>query len=457
VRLFIDGVAVIDQWIDQGSTTYRTTLPLDGGPHSLVMEYYESGGGAVARLEQTMLGGPAVDDGYQASYWNTTDAFDPPSIPTTPPDVSRTDETLDFDWGPGSPAVGIAPNRFVAQWTKSVVLSAGVYRFTGGRDDGMRVFLDGTPLLDQWTFGNDTYQVDRVVTGGPHELRVDYFEAGGGARAEFTYERKGDVTDGDDAEYAAEYFANRDLEGTPVLTRTEHGVDFTWGGGSPGDGVPADDFSARWTRMITLDQEGALEFTVTSDDGFRLLVDDQLVMDHWTLQGTTTYTAVRQLGAGEHEIVLEYFEAKGDATARFSFEPTAEPPPPPPPPPDPFAAEYFDNGSLAGAPVVERQDGKIDFDWGGGSPAPGVPANDFSARWTRTKGYDAGRYRFEVTGDDGIRVLLDGETVIDGWFYQPPTTYTAELDLDQGQHTVVVEYFEWGGGAVARFSETPIP
>lgn len=457
VRLFIDGVAVIDKWIDQGPTTYRTTLPLDGGPHSFVMEYYESGGGAVARLERTMLGGPPVDDGYEAAFWNTTDANDPPSIPTTPPDVSRTDETLDFDWGQGSPAADIAPNRFVARWTKSVVLSAGVYRFTGGRDDGIRVFLDNTPLIDQWTFGNESYSVDKVVTSGPHELRVDYFEAGGGARVEFTYERRGDVADGDRAQYEAEYFANRNLEGDPVLRRTEDSVDFAWGGGSPGNGVPADDFSARWTRRIALLEEGAHEFTVTSDDGFRLLVDGQPVMDHWALQGATTYTATRQLGAGEHEIVLEYFEARGDALVRFGFEPTDSPPPPPPPPPAPFAAEYFDNGTLSGAPVLQRQDETIDFDWGGGSPAPVVPANDFSARWTRTKAYDAGRYRFEVTGDDGVRVLVDGEQVIDGWFYQAPTNYSAEVTLGEGQHTVVVEYFEWGGGAVARFREIALP
>ena len=47
-----------------------------------------------------------------------------------------------------------------------------------------------------------------------------------------------------------------------------------------------------------------------------------------------------------------------------------------------------------------------------------------------------------MTGDDGIRVLVDGVPVIDGWFYQPPTTYTADIPLSEGQHTVVVEYFE---------------
>jgi hypothetical protein len=83
-----------------------------------------------------------------------------------------------------------------------------------------------------------------------------------------------------------------------------------------------------------------------------------------------------------------------------------------------------------------------------------VPVNLFSARWTRTKTYAAGTYRFSVTGDDGIRVLVDGTQVVNGWFRQGPTTYTADVPLSEGDHTVVVEYFEHTGGAVAKFSES---
>ena len=78
------------------------------------------------------------------------------------------------------------------------MLSAGVYRFSGVRDDGIRAYIDNVPVVDQWTFGNAEYSIDKVVAGGQHELRVEYFEAGGGARAEFSYDRIGEVvpTDG---------------------------------------------------------------------------------------------------------------------------------------------------------------------------------------------------------------------------------------------------------------------
>ena len=253
--------------------------------------------------------------------------------------------------------------------------------------------------------------------------------------------------------YDAEYFANRTLSGTPALTRKDEAVDFTWGGGAPGDGVPADSFSARWTKAVTLDEAATYAFTVTGDDGVRLFVDGDKILDRWVQQGATTYTALKQLSPGTHTVVLEYFEAGGDAVAKLSYARTAEPPPPPT---EPFQGEYFANSTLSGAPALTRTDSTLDFDWGEGPPNAALPANQFSARWTRTMTYEAGTYRLSVTGDDGIRLFVDGVPVVNGWFYQAPTTFTADIALAAGPHTVAVEYFEWTGGAVAKFSQAKL-
>ena len=184
------------------------------------MEYYENSGGAVARLGYSQVTEPAADTGYHAEYWNTPGATGPPTIPTGPADLERQDETLDFNWVAGSPGAGIAADRFVARWTKTATLSAGLYRFTGSRDDGIRAYIDNVPIIDDWSFGNQTYSVDKVVAGGRHELRVEYFEGGGDARAEFTYDRIGDVAS-DTAPPSA----------PPGLTATASGssrVDLSW-------------------------------------------------------------------------------------------------------------------------------------------------------------------------------------------------------------------------------------
>jgi glucose/arabinose dehydrogenase len=448
VRLTIDGVRVIDQWVDQGPTSYSADLPMDGGPHTVVMEYYENAAGAVARLVYTQTGDLPETQAYQGEYWNTPDLGASPVIPARPADLVRNDAAIEFDWFGSSPAPDITADRFTARWTRTDVLSAGVYRFSGAADDGVRVYVDNVPIVDLWQRQNTTFTVDKVLLSGPHVIRVEYFEDGADARANMNYQRVGDVVPADPG-YSAEYFANPNLTGVPALTRQDGAIDFAWGDGSPGNGVPADQFSARWTKAVVL-PAGAYAFTVRSDDGARLYVDGVLVLNAWTNQAATTNTVTRQLAEGTHEIVLEYFEAGGGATAQFSFAPTNEPPPPPA---HPFTAEYFANTDLAGPPAVTRSDERIDFQWGGGAPDPALPADLFSARWTRTAVYEAGTYRFTVVGDDGIRVLVDGVVVINGWYYQGPTTYTADVPLTAGDHTVVVEYFEHTGGATAQFTE----
>ena len=107
--------------------------------------------------------------------------------------------------------------------------------------------------------------------------------------------------------------------------------------------------------------------------------------------------------------------------------------------------------------MLTRCEAAIDNDWGDGVPAPGLPANDFSVRWTAEPTFTAGAWRFTTTSDDGIRLLVDGTAVIDNWTDHGPTTDTGTRTLTAGAHSVVVEYYEKGGGAEARASWMPEP
>jgi glucose/arabinose dehydrogenase len=444
VRLYVDGTRVVDRWVDEGATSYPVTVLLGDGLHTIVLEYYENGGGALARLGWTMTSGIAAAGPYQAQFWNAPGAGSAPAVPSGPADVVRTDDAIDFDWGSGSPDPAVTPDHFVARWTRTVTLAAGVYRFSGASDDGIRVLVDGQPVVDKWHDQNEAYSVDRVLSGGSHDILVEYYEDGAGALVRFRYDRVGDVPP--PPAFTGEYFANRDLAGTPVLTRQDSTVDFDWGLGSPDPAVPPDGFSARWTGAVQL-REGVYTFTVTADDGVRLYVDGVLVVDQWHDEAPTRYPASRALADGTHQIVMEYYEAGAGAIARLGYERTGDLPPP-----VPFTGQYFADQNLAGTPVLTRQDSTVDFDWGTGAPDPALPADGFSVRWTRTDTMAAGTYRLTATGDDGIRVFVDGSPVIDGWADHPPTTYTADVTLAAGQHTVVIEYYDHGGGALARFT-----
>ena len=125
-------------------------------------------------------------------------------------------------------------------------------------------------------------------------------------------------------------------------------------------------------------------------------------------------------------------------------------------PSDHWSGEYYDNMTLSGSPVMVRDDGTgfLNFDWGGGSPstACGVPSDNFSVRWTRSLHFDCGIYRFTATGDDGVRLYVDGQLKIDGWKDQAPTPYTVDVYLSSGNHDIKMEYYQHGWGAMASLS-----
>jgi len=120
-------------------------------------------------------------------------------------------------------------------------------------------------------------------------------------------------------QYQAEYFNNQELSGPPVLVRCEVApLAYDWGTSSPGPGVNADNFSVRWRGRFNF-AAGTYTFTARADDGVRVFVDGTALIDGWVLQPPTDYTASRALTAGEHEVVMEYFEAAGGAEARLRW------------------------------------------------------------------------------------------------------------------------------------------
>jgi hypothetical protein len=113
---------------------------------------------------------------------------------------------------------------------------------------------------------------------------------------------------------------------------------------------------------------------------------------------------------------------------------------------------YWNNTSLAGPPVLQRTETNLDFNWGNGSPAPGVNSDQFSARWTRYIDVPPDTYQISVTADDGVRVWVDEALIIDQWYEHAPLTFTAQKYLGAGHHLTRVEYFENFGGAVIQVS-----
>jgi PKD repeat protein len=184
---------------------------------------------------------------------------------------------------------------------------------------------------------------------------------------------------------------------------------------------------------------GTYRFHVRVDDGVRLWVDGNLVVDQWHDGAPTTYSADVNLADGVHSLRMEYYERIGGALAQLAWERLDYYPD--------WKAEYYSNRKLQGNPVLVRNETQIDHNWGSGSPATGVPADNFSARWTRKVDFKGGTYVFSVWVDDGVRLWVDDALVIDSWKDDKSRLIQAERQIGSGKHRVKVEYYEGSGGA----------
>lgn len=125
-----------------------------------------------------------------------------------------------------------------------------------------------------------------------------------------------------------------------------------------------------------------------------------------------------------------------------------------------LTGSYFANETLSGDPAAVRIDREINFDWRfqgccvDVSPAPGLPANNFSVRWD---GYiyvpQDGNYTFYTASDDGERFYLDSSLVIDQWAWDGglENSYTA-VGLTAGWHAIRYDMHESTGNAYAVLS-----
>jgi len=118
-----------------------------------------------------------------------------------------------------------------------------------------------------------------------------------------------------------EYFDNPRLEGPPRVTRTDSRVDFGWTLNSPAREIPYDWYSIRWAGTIVAPTGGVHRLGVEGNDGYRLFVDDRLLIDNWTKRSYGTRLADVNVAPGStHAIRLEYFEATGNARVKLVWD-----------------------------------------------------------------------------------------------------------------------------------------
>ncbi|HOX00738.1 MAG TPA: PA14 domain-containing protein [Candidatus Paceibacterota bacterium] len=190
----------------------------------------------------------------------------------------------------------------------------------------------GYPLYYQWRFnGNDilgqfteTLQIANAQRSNVGIYDVVVFNAYGSVTSivQTLAVVPAGITAGTGTGLRGDYWSTHDstnaFAGSPALTRTDPIVDFDWSENAPGAGVSAEYFTARWTGEVQALGTDTYTFSTISDDGVRLWVNGQNLVDNWTLHGPTTNSATITLtGAEKYPIQMEFFEQTGGAVAKL--------------------------------------------------------------------------------------------------------------------------------------------
>jgi uncharacterized protein YraI len=257
------------------------------------------------------------------------------------------------------------------------------------------------------------------------------------------------------AVWSAAFYNNDYLLGNPAFTTQYGSLDLNWGASSPGPGVNADNFTARFATD-TYFAAGTYRFYLLADDAVQLWIDfppskQPIITDFNAPEPGQMLTVDVPMTAGTHHIQVDFKQLTGVSYLYVTWANLATNPTPPsfpvaaPIAMAPWTVQYYNNPNLSGAPVVTTTDTAVSHDWGSGSPAAGVPADYFSAQWTSVQYLSGGTYQIQATADDGVRVWVDGSLVIDQWHTASGQTYTADLNLAAGPHSFIVQYYEATG------------
>ncbi|MEH1839060.1 MAG: PA14 domain-containing protein [Nostoc sp.] len=262
----------------------------------------------------------------------------------------------------------------------------------------------------------------------------------------------------------AEYYDNIDFTNLKQ-TRTDPTINFNWGLASPDPSISADTFSVRWTGQVEAKYSETYNFYTTSDDGVRLWVNGQQIINKFVNQSATEYSGAIALVAGQkYDIKLEYYENKYDAVSQLSWSSSSQTKEIIPQSQlysnvkissngNGLKAEYYDNIDFTNLKQT-RTDPTVNFNWGLASPDPSINGDTFSVRWTgQVQAKYSETYNFYTTSDDGVRLWVNGQQIINKFVNQSATEYSGAIALVAGQkYDIKLEYYENKYDAVSQLS-----
>jgi beta-N-acetylglucosaminidase len=423
VMVTADGNKLIDRWgSNTGKTDRALWLGVQSGNHTVTTDYREGSYSAAVFSHALPL------DTWLAYYYPNRNLS---GMPTAAKVISPLGDfkKLYQDFGNGSPASGIPSDQFSARYTTAKRITAGEYILRGRADDGIRVYVDGKLVVDEWNNGSFRESAVKLSisdrSGVPdnekniHWIEVEYYDSAYSGKVDFFLEP---FANSYNNTWVGEIYPNTSFSGDATILGGTHAqskitnLAFNWKTGSPASNIPVNNFSARFTKEVNL-TAGHYLFTANGDDAFRVYLDGKLVLNSWPNSDFKDKKTAVYIGSGKHKLVVEYSEYSAAAHVSFDYQ------------------RLTSMGS--------RSMRNVEYNWGSGSPTKGVPSDNFIAEFNQSGSFSAGDYFVQTLADDGIRLEADGKTIIDRWNkFSGSVDRGLWLGVTEGKHSVKTRYFE---------------
>ncbi|MHC5858172.1 PA14 domain-containing protein [Nostoc sp.] len=414
---------------------------------------------------------------------------------------TRTDPTVNFNWGDGSPDPSVGADTFSVRWTGQVEAKySETYNFYTTADDGVRLWVNGQQIINKFVDQSATEYSGSIalVAGQKYDIKLEYYDNQYEAVSQLSWSSASQAKQiipesqlysnantpapaspviGNGNGLQGQYYDNIDFTNLKQ-TRTDPTVNFNWGDGSPDPSVGADTFSVRWTGQVQAEYSETYNFYTTADDGVRLWVNGQQIINQFVDQSATEYSGSIALVAGQkYDIKLEYYDNQYEAVSQLAWSSTSQTKEiipesqlysstsnasntntPAPASPvigngNGLQGQYYDNIDFTNLKQT-RTDPTVNFNWGDGSPDPSVGADTFSVRWTgQVQAEYSETYNFYTTADDGVRLWVNGQQIINQFVDQSATEYSGSIALVAGQkYDIKLEYYDNQYEAVSQLS-----
>ncbi|QHT65776.1 T9SS type A sorting domain-containing protein [Rhodocytophaga rosea] len=211
----------------------------------------------------------------------------------------------------------------------------GEYTFYTTSDDGSRLYIGNTLVVDNGGSHGSIEKSGKIgLKAGKHSFSVTYFEDDGGEALSVSYSasninkqvipasvlyRNSTTTTPTPSEgtgLSATYYDNMDLTGS-TMKRIDATVNFDWGNFAPTSSMGVDQFSVRWEGQIQALYSEPYTFHILSDDGVRLWVNGQQLINNWNRSHSETNGNITLTAGQKYSIKIEYFEDGGGAISKL--------------------------------------------------------------------------------------------------------------------------------------------